>query len=63
MDTENKIKELETKLQEYLLKLQQVEERLSKLENGDFGTGIYLAGCTEADAEYIAGKPIKKVGE
>ena len=40
----------------------------AELENGEFGTGIYLDGCTKADAEYISGKydnikEIKKEGE
>ena len=48
---------------ELILKLQELEKRVTDLENGEFGTGVYLDGCTEADAEYISGKPIKKEGE
>lgn len=55
--------DVEKKLNELLLKIQELEERLAKLENGEFGTGVYLEGCTEADAEYISGKQIKKDGE
>ncbi len=55
--------EEDTKLTELLLKIQLLETRVEKLEKGEFGTGVYLDGCTEADAEYIAGKPIKKDGE
>lgn len=55
--------EIEKKLNELTLKIQELEQRITDLENGEFGTGVYLDGCTEADAEYIAGKPIKKEGE
>lgn len=41
---------------ELILKVQQLEQRVADLENGEFGTGIYLDGCTEADAEYIINK-------
>ena len=41
----------------------ELETRVDKLENGNFGTGVYLDGCSENDAEYIIGKPIKKEGE
>ena len=53
----------EKRLNELVLKLQELEKRISDLENGEFGTGVYLDGCTEADAEYISGKPVKKDGE
>lgn len=55
--------EIEKKLNELTLKMQELEQRIADLENGEFGTGVYLDGCTEADAEYISGKPIKKDGE
>ena len=54
---------LEQKLAELTLKVQELEQRIVVLENGEFGTGVYLEGCTEADAEYISGKPMKKEGE
>lgn len=53
METEQEIRELK-------LKVQELEERLTKLEKGEFGTGIYLDGCAQADVEYIIGK---KAGE
>ena len=53
---------LEQKLVELTLKIQELEQRIVNLENGEFGTGVYLEGCTEADAEYITGKPVKKEG-
>lgn len=56
-------KDLSQKLVEMTLKIQELEKRISDLENGEFGSGVYLEGCTEADAEYILGKPIKKDGE
>ena len=59
---------IEKKMNELILKVQQLEQRVADLENGEFGTGIYLDGCTKADAEYISGKydnikEIKKEGE
>lgn len=60
--------DIEKKMNELMLKVQQLEQRVADLENGEFGTGIYLDGCTKADAEYISGKydnikEIKKEGE
>lgn len=48
--------DIEKKLNELVLRVQQLEQRVADLENGEFGTGIYLDGCTEADADYISGK-------
>lgn len=59
---EEKIAVLEQTIRELNLKLQQLEDRLSSLENGEFGTGIYLDGCSEGDKKYIA-EISKKVGE
>lgn len=59
---EEKIAVLEQTIRELILKLQQLEDRLSSLENGEFGTGIYLDGCSEGDKKYIA-EISKKVGE
>ena len=60
--------DFEKKLNELILRVQQLEQRVDDLEKGEFGTGIYLDGCTEADAAYISGKSnnnreIKKEGE
>ena len=60
---DTKIKEIEDRLNRIELYIQTLEERVDKLEKGEFGTGVYLDGCTEADAEYITGKPIQKAGE
>lgn len=57
-----KIISLEQNIRELNLKIQQLEDRLSTLENGEFGTGIYLDGCSEGDKKYIA-EISKKVGE
>jgi hypothetical protein len=59
---EEKIASLEQTIRELNLKIQQLEDRLSALENGEFGTGIYLDGCSEGDKKYIA-EISKKVGE
>ena len=63
MKIEEKIEALLERVQKLELTLQTIEQRLTDLENGEFGTGIYLDGCSEADAEYIIGKQIKKAGE
>lgn len=55
--------EEDVRLTELLLKIQLLETRVEKLEKGEFGTGVYLDGCTEADAEYISGKQQQKDGE
>ena len=58
-DIEKMVKDLVSKLtKELVLKNQELEQRIARLENGEFGTGVYLQGCTEADAEYISAKPI-----
>lgn len=59
---EENIISLEQNIRELNLKIQQLEDRLSTLENGEFGTGIYLDGCSEGDKKYIA-EISKKVGE
>ena len=59
---EEKINLLEQNIRELTLQIQQLEDRLSTLENGEFGTGIYLDGCSEGDKKYIA-EISKKVGE
>jgi hypothetical protein len=53
---------LEQMIRELCLKIQQLEERINSLENGEFGTGIYLDGCSEGDVSYIINSN-KKVGE
>jgi hypothetical protein len=52
--------DMEKKVNELILQVQQLEQRVADLENGEFGTGVYLDGCTEADAEYIKSKKDKK---
>lgn len=60
---EEKLKELEKKLQELTLFVQSLEQRVADLENGEFGSGIYLEGCNEADKAYIKPSTDKKEGE
>lgn len=50
-------------LNELKLQIQQLEQRVKDLEDGSFGTGVYLDGCTEADQIYISGKNPEKAGE
>lgn len=57
------MEDVSKKLAELTLKMQELEQRIVDLENGEFGTGVFVDGCTEADAEYIMQKPIKKDGE
>ena len=56
------IKKLTLKIEEQNLKIQQLEAELEKFKNGDFGSGIFLDGCSEADIQYITSKQDKKVG-
>lgn len=44
------IKELMTKI---ALKNQELEDRINKLENSEFSTGVYLSGVNEKAKEYI----------
>lgn len=52
---------IKTKINELLLQVQSLEQRVKDLEEGSFGTGVYLDGCTETDMKYI--KDTKKAGE
>lgn len=60
---EEHLKKLEDRVTKLELFAQTLEERISNLENGEFGTGVYLEGCSEADAEYIKSIKENKVGE
>lgn len=55
------MEELKQKINELLLQVQSLEQRVKDLEEGSFGTGVYLDGCTETDMKYI--KDVKKAGE
>ncbi len=44
------------------LTIQSLEKRVQDLENGEFGTGLYLDGCNELDKEFITNKN-EKAGE
>lgn len=58
------MEDLKKEITELKLIIQQLEERITNLEKGEFGSGVYLEGCTDADKEYI--KPViegKKEGE
>ena len=44
------------------LTIQSLEKRVQDLENGEFGTGLYLDGCNDLDREFITNKN-KKAGE
>lgn len=58
------LEKLEKKVNELELHIQKLESRFEELKSGNYGTGIYLDGCSEADIEYITGKPLdKKAGE
>lgn len=56
------IKNLKLKIEEQNLKIQQLENEFQKLKDGDFGGGIYLDGCSDADIKYITSKQDKKEG-
>lgn len=59
-DIDEKCKEFTERLQRIELICQQLEDRVYTLEKGEFGTGIYLDGCSEETKEYINNK---KAGE
>ena len=44
------------------LTIQSLEKRVQDLENGEFGTGLYLDGCNDLDREFITNKN-EKAGE
>ncbi len=60
---EEQIAKLEQLVRELTIQVQLLEDRVSSLENGEFGTGIYLDGCSEGDIAYITKKTNKEVGE
>jgi len=45
---------------EIKLYAQSLEKRIEALEKGEFGTGIYLDGCSEAAKEYIENETKKE---
>jgi hypothetical protein len=53
MNIDEKCKEFTERLQRIELICQQLEDRVNNLEKGEFGTGIYLEGCSEEAKEYI----------
>lgn len=61
--SDKEFEELKARIDRIELICQELGNRVDTLEKGEFGTGVYLEGCTEADAEYIIGKPIEKAGE
>ena len=50
---EEKIKELEMKIKNLELYVQQLEKSFEEFKASEYGTGIFLGGCSEADKEYI----------
>ncbi len=54
---------LKKQISELTLSLQTLEQRVSDLENGSFGTGVYLEGCNDSDAEFIRPSQDKKEGK
>lgn len=61
--TDEEFEKLKNRIDHIELICQQLDSRVDKLEKGEYGTGVYLEGCSDADAEYIIGKPIEKEGE
>ena len=60
--SEDVLKNLNERITKLELFTQELEVRIANLENGEFGTGIYLDGCSDSDKEYITGRE-EKVGE
>lgn len=54
---------LKKQISELTLSVQTLEQRISDLENGSFGTGVYLEGCNDSDAEFIRPSQDKKEGK
>lgn len=54
---------LKKQISELVLSVQTLEQRVVDLENGSFGTGVYLDGCNESDAEFIRPNQDKKEGK
>ena len=61
--SDKEFEELKARVDRIELICQELGNRVDNLEKGEYGTGVYLDGCTQADAEYIVGKPIEKAGE
>lgn len=61
--SDKEFEELKARIDRIELICQELGNRVDNLEKGEYGTGVYLDGCTQADAEYIVGKPIEKAGE
>ena len=59
---EQKIMDLENKLNSFILNNQLLEDRIKKLEDGEKNTGVYLEGAPEYVKEYVT-KEEKKEGE
>lgn len=55
-----KPEELERIINELKLQIQQLEERVKDLEDGSFGTGVYLEGCSESTIDYLSKKDKKE---
>jgi len=62
-DVEKFIKDISERVSKIELICQDLGNRVDKLENGEYGTGVYLDGCNEADIEYITDKSVKKEHE
>ena len=53
MNGKNDVKELVEILDKLVLRVNELEKRLEKLEKGSIGTGVYLNGVPEYAKEYI----------
>lgn len=47
------MEELKEMINSILLRLQNIEDRITTLEKGEFGTGIYLDGCADEIKSYL----------
>lgn len=59
---EQKILDLENKLNGFILNNQLLEDRIKALEEGEKNTGVYLEGAPEYVVDYVT-KTEKKEGE
>ena len=59
---EQKIMDLENKLNGFILNNQLLEDRIKRIEDGEKNTGVFLEGAPDYVVEYVT-KEEKKEGE
>lgn len=57
---EEKIKKLEETIAELKATVSQLAQKVEELENGSFGTGVYLDGVSDYNKDFITSKKGEK---